>query len=152
MRKIMVLNAKGGSGKTTVATNLAAYYASKGRKVVLADYDPQESSIKWLAERPKGRPVIRGNVAHDGGVIPTRGVDIVIMDAPASIHGKDLEKYVKRAETFIVPVLPSPIDMRAAVDFIKELKQTSAVKTKNCLLYTSPSPRDQRGSRMPSSA
>ncbi len=137
MRKIMVLNAKGGSGKTTVATNLAAYYASIGKNVLLADYDPQESSMRWLDERPQSRAMIKGNVAHDGGAVQARGTDIVIMDAPASIHGKDLEKYTKRADTFIIPVLPSPIDMRAAASFIKELKNTSAIKgkkTKFCVV------------------
>ena len=60
MRHIMVLNAKGGCGKSTIATNLASYYATQDKKVALADYDPQRSSLDWLAKRPADRPVIEG--------------------------------------------------------------------------------------------
>ena len=60
MRSIMVLNAKGGSGKSTIATNLASYYATMGNKVMLVDFDPQHSSLDWLAARPAGRPTITG--------------------------------------------------------------------------------------------
>jgi len=56
MRHIMVLNAKGGSGKTTIAINLASYLATKGFKVGLADFDPQGSSLAWLEQRSPARP------------------------------------------------------------------------------------------------
>ena len=80
MRTIMVLNAKGGSGKSTIATNLASYFASEGKSVVLADYDPQESSLDWLKARPKGRPPIKGVAAHKETYRPARNTDYVILD------------------------------------------------------------------------
>lgn len=130
MRTIMVMNAKGGSGKSTIATNLAGYYASQGAKVVLVDYDPQECSLEWLRARPKGRPLIQGVAGHKDSYRPIRGTDYVIMDAPAAVHGAQLSQLAKKAETFIVPVLPSPIDIRAAQSFIRELKDTGPVSRK----------------------
>lgn len=121
MRSIMVLNAKGGCGKTTLATNLASYYANEGVPVVLADFDPQGSSAEWLAARPPERPPIRGVAAWEDTLRPPKDTERLIIDAPARIHGKELTDMVRRAQTVIIPVLPSPIDIRAAANFIKEL-------------------------------
>ena len=84
MRHIMVLNPKGGCGKSTLATNIAAYFANEGASVALADYDPQRSSLDWLERRPGNRPVIAGVSAYDDGLrrVP-RSADIVVSDAPA---------------------------------------------------------------------
>ncbi len=127
MRKIMVLNAKGGSGKTTVATNLASYYANRGLSVVLADYDPQRGSLGWLAARSPGKPPI---LAYDG--IRQRGAtqrmaDFYIMDTPAALHGKELNNMIRRAETIIIPVVPSALDMRAVSEFAKEINAAPAI-------------------------
>ncbi|HEX5056234.1 MAG TPA: ParA family protein [Gammaproteobacteria bacterium] len=130
MRSIMVMNAKGGSGKSTIATNLAGCYAEQGGKVLLADYDPQESSLDWLRVRPKGRPLIWGVAAHRETLRPQRDIDVVIIDAPAAVHGAELRELAKKADTFIVPVLPSPIDMRAAWRFVKELKDSGPLSRK----------------------
>lgn len=130
MRTIMVINAKGGSGKSTIATNLASYYASEGAKVLLVDYDKQESSLDWLRARSRARPPITGVAAHSESFRAPRSADIVIMDAPAAVHGSLLTQFARKAETFIVPVLPSPIDMRAAAGFIKELKDTAPIAGK----------------------
>ncbi|MDX1610564.1 MAG: ParA family protein [Halofilum sp. (in: g-proteobacteria)] len=130
MRQIMVLNAKGGSGKSTIATNLASYYADRGHDVVLADCDPQGSSLAWLEARPAGRPPIRGVDASEKGSRLPRGADVAILDAPAAAHGPDLGNLMRRADTFIVPVLPSPIDMRAAVDFVGELRRNKRIAGK----------------------
>lgn len=127
MRSIMVLNAKGGCGKSTLATNLASYYANKGLPVALADYDPQGSSMAWLAARPPERPEIHGIAAWEDAARPPRDTERLIIDAPARIHGKELKDFVKRAQTVIIPVLPSPIDMRAATDFIKDLLSVGKV-------------------------
>lgn len=127
MRKIMVLNAKGGSGKTTIATNLASYYASKGLAVVLADFDPQRGSLEWLAARSPSKPPI---LAYDG--VKKRGAaqksaDVCVMDTPAALHGKALNAMIRRAETIIIPVIPSALDMRAVSEFIKEIKTAPAI-------------------------
>lgn len=122
MRTIMVINAKGGCGKTTLATNLAGYYAAeKGQAVAIADFDPQLSSLDWLKQRPEGRPEILGIDASDGSFRAPRNIDILILDVPAAVHGKVLTDLVKRAESLVIPVLPSPIDMRACAHFIHEL-------------------------------
>lgn len=137
MRTIMVINAKGGSGKSTIATNLASYYASVGNKVTLVDYDPQGSSMAWLKARPINKAKIQGIDATRSTVNPGRGTGYMIMDAPASVHGKALNNMVRHAHTFVIPVLPSPIDMRAAADYIKEIRATnmiSAKKGKICLI------------------
>jgi len=121
MRTIMVINAKGGCGKTTLATNLAGFYADKGNTVAIADFDPQGSSLDWLKARPENRPEILAIDASDGTYRTPRNVDILILDVPAAIHGKTLTALVRRAESLVIPVLPSPIDMRAAAHFIQEL-------------------------------
>jgi len=131
MRHIMVLNAKGGSGKTTLATNLASYFASQQNNVALVDYDPQASSLAWLNERSSARPPITGIVGYqrNAGRVK-RQTDIVILDAPAAVHGAELTTLVRKAETILIPVLPSPIDMRAASNFIKEIKSCAPVAQK----------------------
>ena len=132
MRSIMVLNSKGGSGKSTVATNLASYYASDGKKVVLADFDPQASSLEWLAARSTGRKSILGIDASKGSFRVPRSVDYVIYDTPAAVHGKDLSALLRRAQSIIIPVLPSPIDMRAATPFIQKVLDNGRVSRKEC--------------------
>ncbi len=130
MRHIMVLNAKGGCGKSTLATNLAAYYAAEaGRNVALADYDPQASSLDWLARRPQDRPPITGLAAHAEGLkhLP-RSAEVVVIDAPARAHGPELTALVKHAETLIIPVLPSTIDMQAVGKFVNELRALGKVQ------------------------
>jgi len=120
MRKIMLLNAKGGCGKSTLATNLASYYAAQGKSVVIADFDRQGSSMEWLEARPQDRPPIRGIAAWREPLRVPRSTDYVIMDVPAGAHGSDLTALVRRAQTVIIPVLPSPTDIRAAAHFIHE--------------------------------
>jgi chromosome partitioning protein len=131
MRHIMVLNAKGGCGKSTIATNLASYFATQDKKVALADYDPQRSGLDWLARRPQERPVIAGVEAYEHGLrhMP-RSADVVIMDAPARVHGPELTDMVRHAETIIVPVLPSSIDIQAASKFLHDLADVGRVERK----------------------
>lgn len=135
MRTIMVMNAKGGCGKSTLATSLATYYANEDLKVTLADFDPQCSSLDWLAVRPADRPGIEGLAGWRSGL---RGLkpdtDVLIIDAPARVHGDEIKTMLKKAETVVVPVLPSPIDMRAAAHFINEVQQTSVYRDKEVRL------------------
>jgi len=131
MRQIMVLNSKGGCGKSTIATNLASYFATEGQKVALVDYDPQGSSMEWLARRPEDRPEITGVAAFSDGLrhLP-RGADVAIIDAPARTHGKELGDLLRHAETVIVPVLPSTIDIEASARFLEELGKSARVSRK----------------------
>jgi chromosome partitioning protein len=129
MRNILVLNAKGGCGKSTISTNLASYYAwEEEKKVVLADYDPQGSSLAWLQARGEEWPEIQGVAAWKDPVRAARDTDIVIMDAPSRVHGSELTQLVRKAETILFPILPSPIDMRAATAYMEELQSNSRVQ------------------------
>lgn len=131
MRHIMVMNAKGGCGKSTLATNIASYYADAGYGVALADYDPQRSSLDWLARRPDNRPEIAAVPGFKEGLKHApRSVDYLIIDSPARAHGKELTELVRHAETIVVPVLPSTIDMQATTRFIEELKRVGRIERK----------------------
>jgi len=131
MRHIIVMNAKGGCGKSTIATNLAACYADDGYAVALADFDPQRSSLDWLERRPEKRPEIAAVAGFEDGLKHApRSADMLVIDAPARSHGPELTELVKHAETIIVPVLPSTIDMQASDRFIDELKGVGKVERK----------------------
>ena len=131
MRHIMVLNAKGGCGKSTLATNIASYFATQGAAVALADYDPQRSALDWLARRPENRAKIAAVAAFEDGLRHApRNADILVIDAPARSHGAELTDLVKHAETIVVPVLPSTIDMLATSTFLEELKAVPRIAKK----------------------
>jgi len=131
MRHILVTNAKGGCGKSTIATNLAAYFASEGFATALADFDPQASALTWLEQRPKDYPPIAGVAGFESGLksVP-RTAEYVVIDSAAGTHGKDLTELVRKAETIVVPVLPSPIDIKAAERFVEELLHVHKVADK----------------------
>ncbi|HEC29108.1 MAG TPA: chromosome partitioning protein [Gammaproteobacteria bacterium] len=135
MRTIMVLNTKGGCGKSTIATNLASYFAYEEELgVVLEDFDPQGSSTEWLKERPEEYPEITGIKAWKEPARAPRNTDVVIIDAPAATYGKDMTALVRRADTILIPVLPSPIDIRAAAHFIHDLLLQGKVSRKQTRL------------------
>lgn len=126
LHKIVVLNPKGGSGKTTLATNLAAYYAQRGPISTLVDCDPQGFSMRWLEKRPRERPSIQGVAAFgeelgapDPGARPSTGV--VIIDLPAAIPRETLHDYSHLADSILIPIVPSEIDVYAASRLIAEL-------------------------------
>jgi len=120
-RTILVLNPKGGCGKTTLAVSIASFYANQGKSVVLADFDVQASSMEWLQARSEKYPPIVGMAAWKEELHIPKGTEYLIMDAPAAVHGKEVTELVKRAESVVIPVLPSPIDIRAAVHFIHDI-------------------------------
>ena len=128
-RRIVVLNTKGGSGKTTIATNLAAYYAWSGRRVALTDLDPQGSSMRWLKLRPSDAPPIHGIAGFERRMNVTRafalrsppGTEYTVVDTPAALPAMDMPETVRDASAIIVPVLPSEIDIHAASRCIADL-------------------------------
>lgn len=123
MQTILCMNAKGGCGKTTLATNLATWYADEGYQTAVLDFDPQRSAIDWLAAREdfEGVPAIEGVDAVGGEARAAHGTEVAIIDAPSATYGSEVTQLLRRADTLLVPVLPSPIDMRAATRFIDEL-------------------------------
>jgi len=129
MRTIMLMNSKGGCGKTTLATNIATWFADEDYKVALVDFDPQGSALDWLAARQDytGIPSIEGINAVEDGVHAPKGTEYLIMDVPAGIHGKEINTVLRQVQTLIIPVMPSPIDIRACSRFIHELLITRQV-------------------------
>jgi chromosome partitioning protein len=130
MKRIIVINTKGGCGKTTVSTNLASYYAARGINTALFDYDPQGSSMRWLKLRGRDMPDIHGVVAHKNAAkavtmswqlrLPAETQRLVI-DTPPGLSGPELKEQLKGVDKILIPVLPSPLDIFATADFIRDL-------------------------------
>jgi len=136
MQRIIVLNPKGGSGKTTIATNLAAYYAFTGRHPALMDLDPQGSSTRWLKKRPVEAPPIHGIAAFERSSAVTRSwqlrvppeCDTVIIDTPAALDAQRLPEITRGADAVLVPVMPSDIDIHAAAKCIADLLLVAKIR------------------------
>lgn len=125
MRHILVANAKGGSGKTTLATNLAGYLATTQANVMLTDLDRQQSATQWLKRRPADAPVIL-STQHTGK--QTNTLDWMVTDSPAGLRDEKLADAVKDADMVIVPIQPSAFDIGAAADFLDVLMQEKSVR------------------------
>jgi chromosome partitioning protein len=124
MPVIVVANPKGGVGKSTLATNVAGYLASRGRAVMLGDADRQQSARTWLTLRPASLPAISTwELARDGVVRPPKGTTHAVIDTPAGLHGKRLDEVMKHADKVLVPLQPSIFDIHATHDFIRQLHQ-----------------------------
>jgi chromosome partitioning protein len=122
MPVIVVANPKGGVGKTTLATNIAGYLASRGHKVMLGDVDRQQSARTWLALRPAGlAPIAAWEVAHDEVVRPPKGTTHVVLDTPAGLHGKRLDEVMKIADKVLIPLQPSIFDIHSTHEFVRQL-------------------------------
>src|SRR6202521_2968103 len=136
MQRILVLNPKGGSGKTTIATNLASYFASQGDRPVLQDNDTQASSSRWLKKRKPDQPFIHGIAAFERNTRMTRAWQMrippdaahVIVDTPAAVLAQDMPEMTKTADAIIVPVLPSDIDIYACSRCIADLLLIAKVR------------------------
>lgn len=128
MKKILVLNPKGGCGKTTIATNLASYYALWEINTALVDYDPQQSSIDWLSARPEKAPEITAIDGTKGSVKYSTKIQRAILDAPARVDSRQMSNLVRAADAVVIPVLASPIDIRASGKFVANLLMSSARK------------------------
>ena len=130
VRRILVVNGKGGCGKTTIATNLATAYAHLGHTVVLIDHDAQASSTHWLQNRAAALPPIHLLEAHRRTAMYTTrafqqrlpaGVTRIVIDTPSAVGEAELDNLLRNVDAIVVPLLPSSIDMRAGTRFLAQL-------------------------------
>ena len=129
MQTILVANPKGGSGKTTLATNIAGWLAGRKQRVALADFDPQQSATQWLARRPPLFPKVAAwSAAGSKKDKPDGAPNWLVIDSPAGLHGEELRDAVRRADMLIVPVTPSAFDMDATQRFLDQIAQYKAIK------------------------
>ena len=136
MLRIVVLNPKGGSGKTTIAVNLASHYAVQRERVVLMDQDPQGSTTRWFRKRGPGAYPIHGMAAWEDDARTTRTFRLrippaatrVVIDTPAAMTALELADVTRDAHKIIVPVLPSDIDVHACTRIISDLLLVAKVR------------------------
>jgi chromosome partitioning protein len=136
MKRILVLNPKGGSGKTTIATNLAACFAVHGERPALMDMDSQASTMRWLRKRPDDEPAIHGIAAFERSATVTRSWQMrvpaecrtVIIDTPAAIDPHDLPDLTRGVDAILVPVMPSDIDIHATAKCIADLLLVAKIR------------------------
>jgi chromosome partitioning protein len=121
---VVVANPKGGVGKSTLATQIAGYFASRGHAVMLGDVDRQQSSRLWLGLRPQSaRLISTWDARSDAIAKPPKGTTHVVLDTPAGLHGKRLNEVMKIADRIVVPLQPSVFDIFATRSFLDELMQ-----------------------------
>src|SRR5690348_7183329 len=136
MKRIVVMNPKGGSGKTTIAINLASYLASRQHSPVLMDFDPQGSSLRWVKKRLPSQPPIHVIAAFENNGRTTRAFQMrvpenashVIVDTPAAIESREMPEITKGADKILVPVLPSDIDIHACSRCIRDLLLVAKIR------------------------
>jgi len=136
MLRIVLLNPKGGSGKSTIATGIAAMYAARGYRPVLMDFDPQGSASRWLEKRSPHQPPIHGIAAYARALGVTRsfqlrvpqGTDRVIVDTPAALGAHALPEITRGADAVLVPVMPSDIDIHATAKCIADLLLVAKIR------------------------
>jgi chromosome partitioning protein len=136
MQRIVVLNPKGGSGKTTIAINLASYLAARGHQPVLMDFDPQGSSVRWVKKRQPSQPPIRAIAAFEKDSRTTRSFQLrvpedtthVIVDTPAAVEPRQLPEMTRDAHKILVPVLPSDIDIHTCSRCIGDLLLVAKIR------------------------
>ena len=130
MRTVLVASSKGGAGKTTLATNLAAHFALDGKRTVLVDADRQHSATRWSEKRAGlASAVLPVDGTRKGWekAVPA-DTQVLVIDAAAGAMGEDLEPYLERADAVVVPVNPSMIDLEATVGFLNSLAKNTRVR------------------------
>jgi len=122
MPVVLIVNPKGGVGKSTVATNLAGWFAARGHATMLGDLDRQQSALGWLARRPPTAPRIHTwELDAERIARPPRGITHVVLDAPAAIHGQALKEALRAADRIVVPLQASLFDICATQAFVDKL-------------------------------
>src|SRR5690348_7621604 len=137
MFRILIANSKGGCGKTTLTTSLAGCYARSGKRTTLVDCDPQGSSLAWCGLRAAHLPPIHALASND----PTYGLsagwllripattEVLLIDTPAGLRAHEFERFARHADVVLVPVVPSPIDLRATLAFLDTVRKLAEVRS-----------------------
>lgn len=130
MLKVLVASSKGGAGKSTLATNLAAHYAVDGKNTVLVDADRQGSGLRWCEKRSHHANAVLGlsGLRRDWDRQIPADAQRVIIDTPAGIRPNEVEAYLEHIDALVVPVLPSAIDLEATEPFLSELAGLARIK------------------------
>jgi chromosome partitioning protein len=128
MISILVANTKGGCGKTTIATHLAAAFAADGRRTALADADRQRSSLAWARLRPGTAAPITALDWVDELAPPPRGTERLVIDGAAAMKKKHVFELVRLADVIIVPVLPSAFDQSSTATFLDRLGELKSIR------------------------
>ncbi len=132
MRSFLIANPKGGTGKSTLATNLAGWFARRGEVVMLGDLDRQQSSREWLRLRSPALPPIASWQVdpQDPGKAarPPKETTRVVLDSPAGLHGRKLAQVLKRVNRVIVPLQPSIFDILATRHFLDVLLEEREIR------------------------
>ena len=136
MFRILVANSKGGCGKTTLTTSLAGYFARSGRRTTLVDCDPQASSLAWCSLRAAHLPRVHALASND----PAHGLsagwmlrvppatEVMLIDTPAGLRAHEFERFARHADALVIPVVPSPIDLRATLGFLDMVRKLPEVR------------------------
>ena len=130
MLKVLVASSKGGAGKSTIATNLAAHYAVEGRNTVLVDADRQGSSLRWCEKRTAHANAVLGipGLRRDWEKQVPADAQRVIIDSPAGVRANEVGEWLEYADVLVVPILPSAIDLEATEPFLAEVAALPRVK------------------------
>lgn len=123
MKQVFVANPKGGCGKTTLATQIASYFAGCDQEVALVDHDCQQSALDWLKCRPKNCAPINPIAAFNGKSTSLNGADLSVHDMPAACSIDDLKAAIVGEAYLLIPILPSPTDIKAGVRFLMALNR-----------------------------
>lgn len=125
---VLVANAKGGCGKTTLATNLATAFANAGLKTAIAEGDRQRSTEQWLKRRPADAAPIEALDWRKGpGDVPKK-IERLVIDAPAGVTSKNVQAMLKQADLVVMPVLPSIFDEAATKRFLKKVEELKPIR------------------------
>lgn len=119
---ISILNHKGGVGKSTIATNIAGYFANQGKNVLFGDFDVQQSSYNWLALRPENAiPIHTWEIVEGQLSEPPKNTDYIIIDSPAGIRASSLKRLVSMSDKVITPIKPGVFDIMSTETFLTEI-------------------------------
>ncbi len=137
MFRILVANSKGGCGKSSLATSLAGYFARDGRRTTLLDCDPQGSALAWCGQRAAHLAPVHALASNDPAYglsagwllrIPA-GTEVLLIDTPAGLRAHEFERFARHADVLLIPVVPSPIDLRATLVFIDAVRKLHEVRS-----------------------